>query len=185
MTFKIISSNQNKINEYKRFGIHNLEVLSGKDIKEVSGSSEEVVVYKCLEAGEDVIVEDAILIIDGVEIVDIKYQLQNLTNFIGKHAIFKITLGVQSNGVIKTFTSKLSGNIQNLKKHEDNFGFDYCFIPKNSTKSLYELGKLGLKDNFSPRRMAIHKLIENKVNNSYLVKNIKPWTGDYQNNSVI
>ena len=180
MSFKIISSNQNKINEYKRFGLSNLEILTGKDIREVAGTSEEVIIYKSLEAGEDIIVEDAILIIDGVEIVDIKYQLQNLDNFIGKHAVFKVTLGLQSNGFIKTFTSELHGNIQNIKKPEDNFGFDYCFIPKNKTKSLYELDKLGLKDFYSPRKKAIVKLILDKFDNKYIVNDIKPWTGNYQ-----
>lgn len=180
MTFKIISSNQNKISEYKRFGIPNLEVITGKDIREVSGTSEEVIIYKAIEAGEEVIVEDAILIIDGIEIVDIKYQLENLTNFIGKHAVFKITLGFQSNGIIKTFSSELQGNIQNLKKHEDNFGFDYCFIPKDSTKSLYEIDKLGYKDVFSPRRKAIDKILHDEFDNSYNVADIKPWTGEYQ-----
>ena len=180
MKFKIISSNQNKINEYLRFGIHDLEVISGKDIREVAGTSEEVVIYKAIEAGENVIVEDAILIIDNVEIVDIKYQLENLSNYIGKHAVFKVSLGVQSNGIIKTYTSELLGNIQNLKKEPDNFGFDYCFIPKHSTKSLYELNKLGLKDNFSPRRNAIIKLINDEFDNLYNVSEIKPWNDDFQ-----
>ncbi len=180
MTYKIISSNQTKINEYTRFGIKDLEVISGKDIREVSGTSEEVIIYKALEAGENIIVEDAILIIDGIEIVDIKYQLENLSSFIGKTAIFKITLGFQSNGVIKTFMAELHGNIQDLEKQNDNFGFDYCFIPKGSLKSLYELDKLGLKDNFSPRRMAVNQLLQNNVNNSYFIKDIQPWTGNYQ-----
>lgn len=180
MSYKIISSNINKINEYKRFGIQNLEVIAGKDIKEVLGTSEEVIIHKCLEVGENVIVEDAILIINGIEIVDIKYQLENLTNFIGKSAIFKVTLGVQSNGCIKTYTAELVGIIKDLKKESDNFGFDYCFLPQGQCNSLYELNKLGLKDNFSPRRMAINKLIQNNFDNSYLVEDIKPWTGSYQ-----
>lgn len=181
MTFKIISSNQNKINEYKRFGISDLEVLSGKDIHEVAGTSEEVIIYKCLDAGVDVIVEDAILIIDGKEIVDIKYQLENLTNFIDKLAVFKITLGVQSNGSIKTLTFELNGIIRDLKEPDDNFGFDYCFVELTSNKSLYELNKLGLKNTYSPRRKAIKRLINNDFDNVYLVKDIKPWTGAYQN----
>jgi inosine/xanthosine triphosphate pyrophosphatase family protein len=180
MKFKIISSNQNKINEYLRFGIHDLEVISGKDIREVAGTSEEVVIYKAIEAGENVIVEDAILIIDNVEIVDIKYQLENLSNYIGKHAVFKVSLGFQSNGQIKTYTSELLGTIQNLKKKPDSFGFDYCFIPKHSTKSLYELDKLGLKDNFSPRRNAIVKLINDEFDNLYNVSEIKTWNGEFQ-----
>lgn len=180
MIYKIISSNQNKISEYLRFGLTNLEVLSGKDIREVAGTSEEVILYKCLEAGENVIVEDAILIIDGIEIVDIKYQLENIKQFIGKKAVFKVTLGVLQSNYIKTYTSELCGNIQDLKKEPDSFGFDYCFIPIKQLKSLYELDKLGLKDNFSPRRMAINQLVQDNVNNSYLVKDIKPWTGNYQ-----
>lgn len=180
MTYKIISSNINKINEYKRFGLNNLEVLSGKDIREVSGTSEEVIIHKCLEAGENVIVEDSILIINGIEIVDIKYQLENLNNFIGKFAIFKVTLGIQLKGLIKTYAAELIGTIQNLPKEADNFGFDYCFVPYKQLKSLYELDKLGLKDNFSPRRMAIEKLIHDNFNCSYAVKDIKPWIGSYQ-----
>lgn len=179
MSFKIISSNQNKINEYKRFGLSNLEVLNGKDIREVAGTSEEVIIYKSLEAGEEVIVEDAILIIDGVEIVDIKYQLQNLNNFIGKHAVFKVTLGFQSNGIIKTFVAELNGTIKDVEEPEDNFGFDYCFFP-NNTDSLYQLDKLGMKDHYSPRKKAIEKLINDKFDNQYFVKDIKPWTGNYQ-----
>lgn len=185
MKYKIISSNQDKINEYKRFGIQNLDIVSGRDIKEVNGTSEEVAIHKALDAGDGFIIEDAILIIGGVEIVDIKYQLANLTAFIGKQAIFKVTLGIKDESIIKTYTSELIGSIQDLPKAVDNFGFDYCFVPKGSLKSLYELNKLGLKDNFSPRRNAIHKLIQDDFNNSYNVKDIKKWKGNYQDSDSV
>lgn len=180
--FKIITSNQNKINEYKRFGILSLEVISGKDIREVSGTSEEVVLYKAIEAGEEVIVEDSILEIDGVEIVDIKYQLKNLKNHAGKEAKFKVSLGYLQNGVIKTYSATLTGNIQDVKKPEVCFGFDYCFFPTNSIYSLHELELQGheFKDKFSPRKQAILKLLNNQYDNMYKIEDIKPWNGEYQ-----
>lgn len=180
--FKIISSNQNKINEYKRFGISNLEVITGKDIREVLGTSEEVIIYKAIEAGEEVIVEDSILEIDGFEIVDIKYQLQNLKNYAGKVAKFKVSLGYLQNGVIKTYSATLKGHIQDVKKPEVCFGFDYCFFPTNSIYSLHELELQGtvFKDHFSPRKQAILKLLNNQYDNLHNIEDIKPWNGEYQ-----
>ena len=70
----LISSSQGKIKEFKEFVPH-LEIQTGKDLPEVLGTMDEVIIYKSLLAGKDYLVEDTIVSIDNEEIVDIKFYI--------------------------------------------------------------------------------------------------------------
>lgn len=67
----LVSSNKNKIEEFKLY-ISNLKIQEGKDLKEVDGTIDEVIIYKAKAAGKGFIVEDTIVSVDNKEIVDIR-----------------------------------------------------------------------------------------------------------------
>jgi hypothetical protein len=47
---KLVTSNENKLKEFKRFGLINLEIEKGVDLKEVNAIDTTVVLYKAVDA---------------------------------------------------------------------------------------------------------------------------------------
>ncbi len=76
---KLVTSNQQKLKEFQRY-LPSLTVDKGLDLPEVNGTKEEVAIYKALHAGTDHMVEDTILIVDGQEIVDIRFKMDELSS---------------------------------------------------------------------------------------------------------
>ena len=57
--------------------------------------------YKALEAGENLLVEDTVLIVNGEEIVDIRSKIDQMDNFIiGSDASWQVLLSVQQGDYI-------------------------------------------------------------------------------------
>ncbi|MBU2898337.1 non-canonical purine NTP pyrophosphatase [Vibrio hepatarius] len=77
---KIVTSNQKKLGEFRRLLQNNyITAALGLDLKEVASDDPITVIkYKCLEAGEGCVVEDAVLEIDGECVTDIRYKLCEL-----------------------------------------------------------------------------------------------------------
>lgn len=177
---KLSSSNQNKIKEFKRI-IKDLEIVSGPDLKEVQGTMDEVIIYKSLQAGRDFIVEDTILKIDGKEVVDIKFNQEEILKQ-GQKASWIVSLGYNDGGTITVYRGIVNGTI--VKKTGEGFGFDPYFLPEHSSKTLAQLEQEGLKDQYSARNIALQKL----KNKQYLkvkdIKSIPKWEGLYQNETA-
>ena len=57
---KIVTSNPKKLKEYNDFGL-DITAEVGKDLPEVDGSIDDVIIYKSLDAGINKIVEDTVL----------------------------------------------------------------------------------------------------------------------------
>jgi len=175
---KLSSSNKNKINEFKRI-LPDIEVIEGSDLKEVQGTIDEVIIHKSLDAGKDMVVEDTILIVDGQEVVDIKWnKLYKTENT--KKVSWIVSLGYNDGKNIYISRGIINGV---LVEHNgvDGFGFDPYFLPDGSELTLAELEHNGIKDNFSARYLALLNL----KNKRYIIKkdilDIEPWTGSYQN----
>lgn len=193
--FTISTSNQNKINEMKEFfGKEAVHIENGKDVKEVMGTLDEVIIYKALEMGDTFVTEDTILYINGVETVDIRYQ--NLSEILNEGDKLKwiTSVGYNDNGVIYVYRGEMNGVATLKKPVEKGFAFDPFLIPevlfekdyilngiqlKNLT--LTELNNLKLKSKFSARIQAL----TNFKNNNYIFKrdisSIPQWEGTYQN----
>jgi len=182
MTLTLLTSNKNKIAEFQRFGLP-VEAKKGKDIKEVLGTAQEVITYKTLEVESGCIVEDTILTINGEDVVDIRYRLDNINKYAGMPAVWRVSLGVVIDGNLHISHGEIEGSMT-IPKKDDNagFGFDPYFIPsKNNPNnhSLSMLESLGTKDEYSARKKAVLSLINGKCTITP-TQTIPKWSGGYQ-----
>jgi len=183
---KLVTSNRKKLREFQRFGLE-IDIQEGLDLKEVNGTPEEVVIYKAIEAGEGLMVEDTILIIDGIEIVDIRDRINELPLFLNKKATWKVSIACLIGDEVLYSTSEIKGVIGNPTHDLTNsFGFDpflYVFCPPfKKYLSLSALEDLNLKDEYSARKNCINDFIEKKNSfKSISLAAIPKWTGSYQN----
>jgi inosine/xanthosine triphosphate pyrophosphatase family protein len=182
---KLVTSNKFKLKEFKRFGL-NLDIASGLDLDEVDGTPEEVIIYKAIEAGNGLMVEDTILIVDNVEIVDIRDRIQELDTLIGKKATWKVSIACVIDDEIHIASSEVDGTIG--KPNHDlskSFGFDPFFYITNDTLprsvSLSTLEELEMKDQYSARKQCVDNFI-NKKNDFKIINlnDVPKWEGKYQ-----
>ena len=172
----ILSSNEKKIREYNRFGL-NVKAEKGLDLPEVDGDINDVIIYKSLIAGTNKIVEDTILEVDGVEVIDIRWKIKQMNK--NASARWIVSLGLNDGKYIKVYRGIINGQLVKTENAE-GFGFDEYFIHEGSNQTLGELDKKGLKDNFSARKFACQKLIEDNPLFKKKISEIPEWTGSYQ-----
>lgn len=156
----------------------------GRDIKEVHGNKDEVILHKSLDCDfNDSIVEDTILEVfennDWQEIVDIRWKINELGDRGSIPVRWIVSLGHRLDDEIKVYRGIIEGTLQNGSG--EGFGFDSYFIPKGIDKSLYDLERIGQKDLFSARVLAIKALSEGNHILKIQIENIQKWTGKYQN----
>jgi inosine/xanthosine triphosphate pyrophosphatase family protein len=181
----LVSSNEDKLNEFKRLGLKNIKIEKGRDLKEVDADDITVITYKAKDAGKNRLVEDTSLNIEGETVgVNIRWMLNNLKKFENKKAEWVVLLGLNTGKEIKIFKGKIDGIIVNPNIIPQNaFGFDPYFVPlKNNPNkfTLTELENKGFKDKYSARKLAIDNFIKNSSIKIINVKDIPKWTGKYQ-----
>lgn len=180
LTFK--SSNAHKINEFKRlFGDTEILVESGDDLREVAGSIDEVVVYKAIEAGENVLVEDTTMIINGKEEIEIKWKYNDLKT--GDKLIWIISLGVFRNGRVEVYRGQIDC-VVDRSLGTDGVVFEPFIVPVDKNPNRLSFTQLALavdKDTIDPRAMAVKELLSNNPVLTRAIENIAPWTGAWQN----
>lgn len=176
----LVSSNENKIAEFRRFGLK-FDVQKGADIKEVDGDMDEVIIHKSISAGVNKIVEDTILVIEGEEIVDIRYRINEFSK--NSYAEWVVSLGYNDGVSVRVYRGVIKGRIIKTKDIS-GFGFDSYFIPEGSDKTLSELDKIGEKDSFSARKIAVYNLLKDKYVLKININDIKNWNGKFQNEST-
>ncbi len=212
--FKLFTSNQAKLQEYRNFGFNQLEAFEGADIKEVQGTDLEVITYKVLQLPENTLAEDTSLAVEGADIgVNVRYMLDNLKDYVGRKAVFKVMIGKWEQNHVNVYTAELSGTIvepqevvsfmseetkfsapavggyaAHLDENEDLiypqpvFGFDNCFAPDGGGgATLYTLALRGRKDEFSPRKKAIERVLNYAATYTFEKDTIPAWEGAYQN----
>jgi len=179
---KLVSSNQTKLNEFKRI-IPSITATEGKDLKEVQGTPEEVIIYKAIEAGKDCVVEDTILIIDGEEVIDIKWKIQELQKINSRKCTpvsWQVLLGFNTGKTIEIYRGIVNGIII-PDSLDQGYGFDPYFLPDGSDVTLAVLESVGGKDRFSARRNALINLKSRRFIKTISIKDVPIWTGNYQN----
>lgn len=177
---KISTSNKLKLKEYKDMNL-DFEVVHGKDIKEVMSDSLTVAIYKAIEAGENILVEDTILKVNNEEIVDIRWKFDDVSKMDNPTIEWIVNLAILDNNNVYIYTGTVHCDF--VKSDFDPFGpyaFDPFLKPKNIDKTFYELSLEDLKKNFSPRNIAINNLINGIYSCKKPVSSIPKWTGDYQ-----
>lgn len=180
--FKLVTSNENKLNEFKRFGLKNLQIEKGIDLREIDASPKLVAIYKAKDAGKGKIIEDTSLFVDEENIgTNVRWLMENLGSSIGKRATWQVILGINDGDTISIFQSSIHGTMTKATEGVKGFGFDLMFVPDGAHKSLGELEQMGLKDLCSARRMAVEKMIKGEPDYVLDIKNLQPWVGSYQN----
>lgn len=179
---KLVTSNENKIKEFKRMGLEDIEIEKGLDIQEVDADPVTVVLYKALAAGKNMVVEDTSFDVEGADVgVNIRWLLKELTSYSNKKAIWRVILGFNDGEYIHIFKGEIPGDITDKFKNKNlGFGFDSFFTPSGTNKTLYELELENKKDLFSARKKAIDFLKTSKPYKSFLIKEIPEWNGKMQ-----
>ncbi len=202
------TSNESKLKEIKRIvpGVESLPFA--KDIEEVDGIIDEVILHKAKDAriqnlipvGTSIVVEDTIIrnLDTGKDITDIKWNVDSLEE--GTNVEWITSLALNDGINIYVFRGKQQG-VVTRERGDEGFAFDPYFIPvelyqgynKNYTRdninygklypnnTLAELNNVGLKDMFSARSKALNYLAEFRVNYVFNLTTIKDWEGRYQN----
>jgi inosine/xanthosine triphosphate pyrophosphatase family protein len=169
---QINTSNLGKQIEFKRY-LPNATFIS-IDLKEIKSQNHTLVsAYKANDIGNDILIDDTSLFIENSTVgTEIKWVLNNISNFIGKNATFICSLAIKRGNLIQVFLGEISGKISLPKGN--SFGFDNCFIPSNSNKTFGEIKN----DIDNPRFIAVQKFINQKPDKVYF--NLPQWTGKYQ-----
>lgn len=166
------SSNEFKIKEFQKH-LPNLRIEKGEDLDEVLGTKDDVIIYKSLDAGPNIIVEDTILIVNGEEFVDIRWRADELQ--VGDKATWVVSLGYNDGENIYVFRGSVNGRISSSSM---GYGFGSKFYPEGMEKAMDFI------ENdihyYSARKIAIENFKNN--NPMYVVKisDIPEWTGKYQ-----
>jgi len=176
------SSNPYKISEYTRL-LKGTDVVvqEGNDLKEVLSDMDTVITYKSLAGGENVIVEDTILIINGKPEVEIRWKYQNLKT--GDKVTWVISIGVLENNQVKVYRGSIDAIVM---RHNNEVGeaFEPFLVPieNNPDKLTYtDLARVIDKDLIDPRAMAVQKLLNNDPVFVKNVEDIPVWKGNFQN----
>ena len=180
------TSNKQKIKEIKRI-FPEAKIVKGKDLREVKGTSDEVAIYKSLEAGVGYVVEDTILEIKKgrkfEEVVEIKWLIDDLPTYVGKKARWIVTLAYNDGEYITLYRGVIDGTIGNPYKVDGEikgYGFDPYFYVSFS-QNLAKLDEEGRKDEFSARKKALLGMKKNKKYKRIKITDIPKWNGKYQN----
>lgn len=202
------TSNKSKLDEIKRI-IPNIKSLAyAKDIEEVDGTIDEVILHKAkdaryqnfIQSGTSIIVEDTIIrnLDTNQDITDIKWTVDSLKE--GTNVEWITSLALNDGINIYIFRGNQRG-VVTRERGDEGFAFDPYFIPeelyqdynKNYTRNgfnygkaypnytLGELDKIGLKDMFSARSKALNCLNEFRLDKVVQLIEVKDWEGRYQN----
>jgi XTP/dITP diphosphohydrolase len=171
---KVNTSNVNKLKEFRNYlGSHVISEVA--DLDEPDSDPVTVIRYKASQF-DKVIVDDTSLEVEGEKVgVNVKWMLNQLSNFVGKKAIFRCLLGIRSGNKVYVFKGEIQGTI--VPKRGHSFGFLPYFQPDGSIKTLAE----DLPDEFNARFFAVEDLIHNRP---YLTCDVLPiWNGEFQSGS--
>ncbi len=176
---RLLSSNPNKIREFREILWDKLEIEEWKDLKEVDWTSREVIIYKALEAWKGCVVEDTIVEIEWKEIVDIRWNIDWLQKYLWNNIQCIVHLWYNTGDSIIIYKWLIDWTISTAK-WESWFWFDPFFIPDWETRTLAQLDSVGLKHKFSARKIALENLLEENIQEVLKIKDIPEWVWEYQ-----
>lgn len=181
--FKLISSNQNKILEYKRLGLP-VNETKGMDLPEVKSNINDIIVYKSKDAGSFTIVDDTILEVDGVEIIDIRWRVKDIPKFLNKPAVFIVSIAINDGTDIFVWRGKMEGTLvipNEVLDEEKTFGFEAYICPMDTPGiTLWEHSQKGMKDKYSARALAVKSLLNEDPILIKRIEDIPQWQGMWQ-----
>jgi XTP/dITP diphosphohydrolase len=175
-TWKLNTSNPGKFEEFERLFAKYGSILetSHVDLKEIEADPITVVAHKASQLGENIIVEDTSLDIEGASVgIHIRWLLDHLSEYTGRNAEWVVLLAFRQGDQIYIYKGSVSGIIV-LPRGTKGFGFDPIFCPNGSTKTLAE----SKPDLYNARAKAIESLLKGDIwTQSPIIEN---WEGSWQ-----
>jgi inosine/xanthosine triphosphate pyrophosphatase family protein len=175
---KLVSSNARKLEEYRRFGVEDLQVETGIDLNEVDGTPLEVIIHKAIAAGHGRIVEDSVLIVEGETFVDARWRLDSVHEWFGKRTSWVVNLGVNEDGVVSVYTGTVDGVFQPARG--EGWDYDPYFLIEQEDMTLAQLENVGRKDEYSARNRAVRNMIDNVPDARTAIEDVQEWSGAFQ-----
>lgn len=176
MIRKLNTSNPGKFEEFKRLFAKygsNLET-SHIDLDEIDADPIKVVAHKASQLGENIIVEDTSLDIEGASVgINIRWLLDHLPEYAGRKAEWTVLLAYHQGDQIYIYKGTVSGTIV-LPRGTTGFGFDPVFLPNGATETLAE----SKPDAVNARAKAVEALLKGDVWTKHPV--IENWEGPWQ-----
>lgn len=171
--FKLNTSNPMKLKDFQRFGLGGL-TMSSIDLPEPDADPITVIRSKASQAGENVIVEDTSLDVDGhPEVgVNVRWLIDEIHKFKGSSATFRVLLGVLVDEKVRIYEGVTYGKI--VEPKGSGFGFDSVFLPNGATKTFGE----EKNDKFNPRAIAVKNLMDD--NPIAVLDPLHSWEGKWQ-----
>jgi XTP/dITP diphosphohydrolase len=174
--WKLNTSNQGKFQEFKRLFAKygNTLETSHTDLKEIEADPIKVVAHKASQLGENIIVEDTSLDIEGASIgVNIRWLLDLLAEYAGRKAEWTVLLALRQDNQVYIYKGSVSGIIVE-PRGTTGFGFDSVFLPNGSNHTLAE----SKPDAFNARVKAVASLLQGNVWTKHSI--IENWEGPWQ-----
>jgi inosine/xanthosine triphosphate pyrophosphatase family protein len=168
---RINTSNSQKLAELRKF-IGPLDATQ-IDLREPDADALTVAAVKALQAGPEVLIDDASLDVEGADIgVHVKWRMGALVDLVGKPAVFRVTLAYQTpQGEVRVYQGAVRGQV--CQPVVEGFGFDAFFQPEGSPAAL----SVHKPDNLNPRSLACQALLADRP-----IKTFRPfvWEGPWQ-----
>jgi XTP/dITP diphosphohydrolase len=134
----INTNNDKKFQEFSALFLkrNKLLIRTNIDLPEINATPLEVIVYKASHIGNNVLVEDTSLDVEGADIgVNVKWLLQHLQDLKGRRAVWRVLLAFRQDDIVLVYEGKIKGEITD-KAGNSEFGFDPFFLPEGRSKTL-------------------------------------------------
>jgi adenylate kinase len=172
----INSSNEDKLDEYRKYLIDYEVVSSAIETEEPDADSITIARYKTSQLPVGYVTDDVSLDVEGEDIgTNVKWHVKNkgLDKHIGKRAVFNCFIGVKSeNDLIKIYKGSVPGKL--VSPIGDGFGFGPYFLPDGAKTTLGEI----MSEPHNARYLAIQNLLANKIYTTEPM--LTEWKGKFQ-----
>lgn len=178
-TFLFATRNQNKLHEYQRILKKSVDGIDLK-VPEIQDADPLKVLEEKAKAayvvhGGPIFVEDTSLTLTGLDNMigpfadtetNSRVKLAAVCRMFGslqdRSAVVSVGVGLFDGEEVYTWVGEVRGEISDMPKGSNGFGFDPIFIPNGSKKTFAEMTDRE-KDTFSPRKIALQKLLAHPV----------------------
>ncbi len=172
--FRVNTSSPSKLKEYQKLLGEPVEA-STLDLAEPEADLLTIIRYKASQF-ENVLVDDVSLEVEGAEVgVNVKWLLQNLSQYIGRKACFICWVGVRYDEKIYVFRGEVVGEL--VSPRGEGFGFSPCFQAEGDS---FTLAQARTSKN-NARALAVHKFL--KWQPDFTLDPLREWSGPFQNDS--
>lgn len=170
------TSNKGKLEEFERLFAKYGAAIEAKeiDLHEIQADPITVAVHKASQMGNGILIEDTSLDIEGADVgVNVRWLLENLSEYEGRQALWRVLLAYQKNGLVYVYEGTISGTIVQ-PTGEEGFGFDPVFQPNGSKYTLAQ----EKNDAMNARAKAVEALFHGSP--IAILPPITDWEGEWQ-----